>query len=98
MERDASDGPPQRPELNEPQKAELRSRIRDLLASRSLAERVRGNLVARTGACGDDSAIDGAFVDLPDSIQRFFRGSDGGLASFTSGPNKGREMQPCSKP
>jgi hypothetical protein len=98
MERDASDDAPQRRELNELQRAELRSRIRDLLASRSLAQKVRGKLAARIGDCGNDSAIDGAFVDLPDSIQRFFRGSDGGMASFTSGPIEQRESQTCSKP
>lgn len=98
MDTDANDEPPQRPGLNDLQRAELRSRIRDLLASRSLAEQVRGNLAARIADCGDDTSIDGTFVDLPDSIQRFFRRSDGGLSPFTSGPIEWREAQPCSKP
>ncbi|MGI1663834.1 hypothetical protein ACRDNQ_16465 [Palleronia sp. KMU-117] len=91
------DHPPDRPALSDPQRAELRGRIRDLLASRSLAEKVRRNLTSRAVEQGDDTAFDGDDVDLPDRIQSFFRQSNESLVSFPRSPAHGREMQPCSK-
>jgi hypothetical protein len=102
MEHDPDDIPPERPALNGTEREELRARIRSLLASRSVADRVRANLTARLPQTDDlfdvdDQGLDGMLDGLPLSLRRFLRGPEGSLGSFIGHHRPSREDRICSR-
>ena len=102
MEQDPDDITPDRLALNEAQREELRARIRSLLASRSVADRVRANLIARLPLTDDsfdfeEQGLDGMIDSLPMSLRRFLRGPEGSLGSFIAHPRPVKEKRACSR-
>jgi hypothetical protein len=106
MERDedagSPDRTPDRPPLTDEEREALRGRIRALLASGQVTNRVRDGLLRRLPSDDEpldflDMGLDGTLDDLPNSIRRFFRGGEGSLGPFPGGRHRVMEDRQCSR-